>query len=70
MTAIGRLARDLPQILRNAEAVSTMLAEGGLRLHPQTAREISEAQLIRTRYVRIAIWISTVALVVLAAGAL
>jgi ubiquinone biosynthesis protein len=70
VTALGRLARDLPQLLRNAESISTMLAEGGLRLHPDTAREISEAQLARTRYVRIAIWIAAGALVVLAAGAL
>jgi ubiquinone biosynthesis protein len=70
VTALGRLARDLPQILRNAESLSTMLAEGGLRLHPDTARQISEAQLARTRYVRIAIWISAAALTVLAAGAL
>jgi ubiquinone biosynthesis protein len=70
MTAIGRLARELPQLLRNAEAVSTMLAQGGLRLHPETAREISEAQLVRTRYVRVAIVIATGALLVLAAGAL
>jgi hypothetical protein len=47
-----------------------MLADGGLRLHPDTAREISEAQLARTRYVRVAIWIAAGALVVLAAGAL
>ena len=70
VSALGRLARDLPQLLRNAETVSAMLADGGLRLHPDTAREISEAQLARTRYVRIAILIATGALVVLAAGAL
>jgi ubiquinone biosynthesis protein len=70
MSALGRLARDLPQLLRNAETVSSMLADGGLRLHPDTAREISEAQLARTRYVRVAIWIAAGALVVLAAGAL
>jgi ubiquinone biosynthesis protein len=68
VTAIGRLARELPQLLRNAEAVSTMLAEGGLRLHPDTAREISDAQIARTRHVRIALWIAAGALVVLAAG--
>jgi ubiquinone biosynthesis protein len=68
VSALGRLARDLPQLLRNAEIVSTMLADGGLRLHPDTARDISEAQLARTRYVRIAILIATGALMVLAAA--
>ena len=66
MSAIGRLARELPTILRNAELVSAMLAEGGLRLHPDTARQIADAQLMRTRHVRIAIWIAAGALGVLA----
>ena len=68
VTALGRLARELPQLLRNVESVSVMLAEGGLRLHPDTAREISEAQTARMRHVRIALWIAAGALVVLAAG--
>jgi ubiquinone biosynthesis protein len=58
VTALGRLARDLPQLLRNAESVSQMLATGGLRLHPDTARQIADAQLVRTRHVRIALWIT------------
>jgi ubiquinone biosynthesis protein len=57
MNALGRLARDLPQTLRNAEIVSTMLAEGGLRLHPETARQIAQAQVAGMRNVRIAMWI-------------
>jgi ubiquinone biosynthesis protein len=68
MTAIARLARELPTLLRNAETVSTMLAEGGLRLHPDTAREISEAQIARTRHVRVALWMAAGALVILAVG--
>jgi ubiquinone biosynthesis protein len=64
--ALGRLARDLPQLLRNVETVSNMLAEGGLRLHPDTARQIAETQTARTRHVRIAIWIG----IAIAAGAL
>ena len=68
VSALGRLARDLPQLLRNAESISAMLAEGGLRLHPDTAREIAQAQIARTRHVRIALWITAAsALGVLAA---
>jgi ubiquinone biosynthesis protein len=70
MNAIGRLARELPTVLRSAEIVSTMLAEGGLRLHPETARQIAEAQIARTRHVRVAIWIAAGALGVLAIGLL
>jgi ubiquinone biosynthesis protein len=70
VNALGRLARDLPQLLRNAEIVSTMLADGGMRLHPDTVRQIADAQAQRTRHVRAAIWIAAVALGMLAAGLL
>ena len=70
VNALGRLARDLPQLLRNAEIVSAMLADGGMRLHPDTVRQIADAQAQRTRHVRVAIWIAAVALGVLAAGLL
>ncbi len=66
VTALRRLARDLPQLLRNAELVSVMLADGGLRLHPDSLRELSETQLARTRHVRIAIWVAAGALAILA----
>jgi len=58
MSALGRMAQNLPQFLRNAETVSAMLADGGLRLHPDTARQIAQAQFDRTRYVRIALWLA------------
>jgi ubiquinone biosynthesis protein len=57
MSALGRLARDFPQTVRNAEIISTMLAEGGLKLHPETAREIAQAQFAGSRHVRVAMWI-------------
>ncbi len=60
MSALGRLARDLPQALRNAETVSAMLADGGLKLHPETAREIARAQIAGTRHVRVALWLLAV----------
>jgi len=47
-----------------------MLADGGLRLHPDTALQIAQAQVSRTRHVRIALWIAAGALVVLAIGML
>jgi ubiquinone biosynthesis protein len=58
ISGLGRLARDLPQLLRNAEVVSAMLAGGGMRLHPDTVRQIAEAQAVRNRNARIAIWIA------------
>jgi ubiquinone biosynthesis protein len=59
VTALGRVARDLPQLLRSAETVSTMLAEGGLRLHPDTALQIARAQAAQTRSTRIALLLLT-----------
>jgi ubiquinone biosynthesis protein len=66
VNALGKLARDLPQLLRNAETVSAMLADGGMRLHPDTVRQIAEAQAQRNRNTKIAIWIGAAALVALA----
>ena len=66
VTALGRLAQHLPQLLRDAENISTMLAEGGMRLHPDSVRHFAEIQVRRMRHVRIAIWIAAGALVLLA----
>jgi ubiquinone biosynthesis protein len=48
-TALGKLAQDLPQLVKNAEELSQMVAEGGVRLHPDTAREIAREQDRRNR---------------------
>lgn len=68
--ALGRLAQNLPELLKNAELVSAMLADGGMRLHPETIQQIATAQAARTRHVRIAIWIAAGALGLLALGML
>jgi ubiquinone biosynthesis protein len=68
ISALGRLAREFPHLLHNAEVVSTMLADGGLRLHRDTALQIAQAQVARTRHVRVALWIAAGALAVLAIG--
>lgn len=70
LNALGHLARNLPELLRNAEAVSAMLADGGLKLHPETVRRIAEAQAARTRNMRIAMWVGVGVLGLLAAGTL
>ena len=70
MTSIGRLAHHLPQLLRNADAVAAMLAEGGLRLHPDTAREIASLQAQRMRQNYMALWLAVGAVGLIAAVAL
>ncbi|HEY4942642.1 MAG TPA: 2-polyprenylphenol 6-hydroxylase [Rhizomicrobium sp.] len=66
LSALGRVAQNLPQLLKNAEIISAMLADGGVRLHPESVQLIAAAQVSRTRHVRIAIWIAAGALGVLA----
>jgi ubiquinone biosynthesis protein len=69
VSALGKLAQNLPELLRNAEAISAMMADGGLKLHPETTRRIAEAQLDSTHDIRVAIWLAAGALGVLAIAA-
>lgn len=48
-TALATIAGKLPQLLRDAEAVSAQLAGGGLRLHPDTVRALAATELAQTR---------------------
>jgi ubiquinone biosynthesis protein len=64
--ALGKLAQDLPQLVKNAEELSQMVAEGGVRLHPDAARAIAEEQERRSRPWRVAlILLSIIAIVAL-----
>jgi len=53
--ALGKLAQDLPQLVKNAEEFSQMVAEGGVRLHPDTARAIAAEQERQSRPWRLAV---------------
>lgn len=57
ITALGRAAQQLPAFVRNTELISLMLTEGGMRLHPDTARQLAEAQLHQTRFSRASLWL-------------
>jgi ubiquinone biosynthesis protein len=63
--ALGKLAQDLPQLVKNAEELSHMVAEGGVRLHPDTARAIAEEQERQVRPWRAAVMILAVLIVVI-----
>jgi len=69
-TQLGRLIEHIPQLLRDSETIAENLAQGGLRLHPDSVREIALAQTKRTRHVRVAIWIAAGALGIIALGLL
>jgi ubiquinone biosynthesis protein len=70
LEALSRAAQHLPQLVRDAESISQMLAEGGLRLHPDTMRHFAEVQIRRARHIRIAIWIAAAALAAIAVAVL
>jgi ubiquinone biosynthesis protein len=53
--ALGKLAQDLPQLVKNAEELSQMVAQGGVRLHPDTTRAIAAEQERRSRPTRMAL---------------
>jgi ubiquinone biosynthesis protein len=55
VSALGKLAEDLPQLVHNAEQLSQMVAEGGVRLHPDSARAIAREQDRKSRPLRIAL---------------
>jgi len=67
---LGRLAQHLPQVLHDTEMIAGQLADGGLRLHPESVRAISSSQLRRTRHVRVALWIAAGALGIIAISGL
>jgi ubiquinone biosynthesis protein len=66
MTSLGRAITALPEVLRNAEQIAAMLSAGGIRLHPDSAREIAAAEMQSTAHVRVAVWIGAAALALIA----
>jgi len=59
--ALGRTLQRLPEFIRNTEIISQMLAEGGLRLHPDSTRQIGEAHRDGGRTAFVILWLVTVA---------
>ena len=55
LTNFGKLAQNVPQLLRDTELIAGQLAEGGLKLHPDSVNAIALAQARRTQYLRIAL---------------
>ena len=70
LSSLGRLAQSFPQVLRDTEIIAGQLADGGLRLHPDSVRAIALTQIRRTRHVRVALWIAAGALGIIAIGML
>lgn len=71
---LARFAADAPQSLermqRAAKALDEMTEQGGIKLHPDTARAIGDAQGSHGRASKIALWVAAIALAVLAVGSL
>ncbi len=58
LSNLGRLIEQVPRLLRDSETIAGALAGGGLKLHPDSVRQIAQAQLRQTRHARVAIWIA------------
>lgn len=70
---MGRLVGDLPELLETAERAARSIGGSagaeGLRLHPDTARAIAEAQARQDAPTRAAMWVGAAALVLIALAA-
>ena len=60
--ALARAVASLPGAIRSAELMAGQIAVQGLRIHPDSAREIAGAQAAQGFHVRVAIWIGSLAL--------
>ena len=70
LTSMGRLAQNIPQLVRDTELIAAQLAEGGIRLHPELVRAIAQSSARNARTIRIALLIAVGALGLLAVGVL
>ncbi len=59
------MARRVPQLIAKAEAASGMIADGALKLHPETARELAAAHARERRPLYMLLWAVVVLLAVL-----
>jgi ubiquinone biosynthesis protein len=64
--ALARLAHNLPRILADTEAIAAMMADGGVRLHQDSVVAIADAEALRTRNGRVALWVAAAALTAIA----
>jgi ubiquinone biosynthesis protein len=62
LKALAAVVRELPEFVRNSQALSLMLAGGGLKLHPDAVRAIAEAERHRTRFARVLPWLAVIAI--------
>ena len=56
------LARRLPALLEKAERATGIVADGALKLHPETAREIAAEQARRRRPLQVLLWLTVISL--------
>jgi ubiquinone biosynthesis protein len=62
LSNLGKLAGNVPQILRDTEIIAGQLADGGLKLHPDSVKALAASQLKRTRQFTLALWVTAGAL--------
>ena len=66
--ALAPVIGKLPETLRAAQAVTSMMSTSGLKLHPDTAKAIAMEKSRQNRPLKFAAWVGAAALVVIAAS--
>jgi ubiquinone biosynthesis protein len=61
------LARRFPALMEKAEQATGLVAEGGLKLHPDTARQIAAEQARRRRPLYLLLWLTAILLLLVLA---
>ena len=61
------LARKVPKLLEKAELAAALVSGNGLKLHPESAREIATEQTRRRRPLQLFVWASLGLLIILLA---
>lgn len=60
--ALAKSVQRLPEFIRNTEVIAAQLTGEGLRLHPDSAREIGKAQREADRSAFVILWIAAIAM--------
>ncbi len=66
--SFGELGRLVQDAVTQGARVAAHLAEGGIKLHPETAARIAEEEAKRDWPLRLGVWVGAIALVALAIG--
>jgi len=65
LSNLGRALKEFPQAAKNLETIAAMVEQGGVRLHPETARALIKGEERERRAHRLALWAGAAVLLIL-----